>query len=448
MHRASRHHQIKISIAQAGFNDIPENPDRIDMTDLPKAVPGHPAGPSGGLSASRMAKAQCRSQTTGRRQIVKDGTGTLCRGRVNFPLNFPLLRLCCAEMERPLRVGIIGCGVIAPSHIDSYRGAGGAEVVALCDLLPERMEAVARRYPQAVFRQYREAAALLADPGIDAVSICTDHASHEALFRDAVAAGKHAICEKALTINEESLLRMESLAGSARVVTAGIFQHRFDPVYRVVKALLEENALGRLLTVSGWHQCLRTDEYYRQDGWRGNWAGEGGSLLINQSIHFLDILQWIAGGVASVSAEFANLAHQGIIETEDTASVALRFRCGALGTFVATSSSNREWEWGYRIAGTDGDIQLRNGQLERCTHRDAGRAAALEKRLQQLDEGPGVAGAKAYYGTGHPAQIRDFVDAIRNGRKPFVGIAEAAEALRLVLAIYQAGRTGRRVAIQ
>lgn len=340
-----------------------------------------------------------------------------------------------------MKVGIIGCGVIAPSHIDSYNAVDGVSVVAICDLLPERMRALSARYPDNTFRHVLKAEDLLADPEIEAVSICTDHASHEALVLQAISAGKHVICEKALTISLPSLERMLEAARSTDLVTAGIFQHRFDPIYRVLREVLAGGDLGRLLTISCQHQCWRPESYYAGDAWRGTWAGEGGSLLINQSIHFLDILQWVTGGVEGVAAYVDNIGHQGIIETEDTAVVSLKLKNGGLGTFTATSSSHRDWESAFQIVGTDGDIHLRNGQLEFCTHKDTSMAARLHDRLTKLDEIKPVDGAKAYYGSSHPAQIRDFVEAIREKRQPFVDLADASGAVRLVLAIYESARS-------
>ena len=72
-------------------------------------------------------------------------------------------------------------------------------------------------------------------------------------------------------------------------------------------------------------RCLRTKEYYRADKWRGTGAEEGGSVLINQAIHYIDQLQWQMGGAEAVSGIYANLTHGDVIETEDTAVAAIRF---------------------------------------------------------------------------------------------------------------------------
>jgi predicted dehydrogenase len=348
-------------------------------------------------------------------------------------------------MDRIVKTGVIGCGVVSLSHIDSYLQIDGSELVAICDIREDRIAATRKRYPDLKATAYDSVDALLAESDVEAVSVCTDHASHEAIVRQCLEAGKHVICEKALTTSRESLERMVKLARESGLVTAGIFQHRFDSAYRACKSVLEEGLLGKLLTVSVQHQAFRSDEYYTQDAWRGTWAGEGGSLLINQSIHFLDILQWMTGGVKSVSAHLGNLAHAGIIETEDTAAISMELGNGALATFAASTGSHRTWDSYIQFIGTQGDLHLENQTVTRCTHQDAAVADQIKKRLSGIDDEAGVAGAKDYYGPSHPAQIEDFIHAIRTGGKPFVSLEDAAETVALVLAIYASGKSGRVV---
>jgi predicted dehydrogenase len=338
-----------------------------------------------------------------------------------------------------LKVGIIGCGVIAPSHVDSYRALEGVAVTAFCDRREDRLDRLRARYPELKVAAYRSVGEFLEGSGVDAVSVCTGHASHAAIVAEALLAGKHVICEKPLTTTRADLDRMLEMEREAPTVTACILQHRFDPVYRELKAILESGQLGTLINVSCQHQCERPAHYYTESDWRGKWASEGGSLLINQSIHFLDILQWLGGGVSGLKAFTANLCHPGVIETEDCASLALSFRAGALGSFIATSGSHRQWESAYQFIGSEGSVFLRNGKLESLSHREREREASLHNRLSGLVEPAPVPGAKAYYGTSHPAQIRDFVDCIRSGRRPFVAFADAAEALGLILEAYAPG---------
>ena len=337
---------------------------------------------------------------------------------------------------KKVNVGIIGCGVIAPSHIESYRNLEGVRVVGVCDPVEERVRKIQDAYPELELAGYASLADLLAGSSVQAVSICTDHASHESLLLEALSAGCHVLCEKALTTNRASLERMLTAAKASDRVSAAVLQHRFDPINRELKRLLDDGALGRLLTVSCQHECFRERDYYSGDAWRGTWKFEGGSLLINQSIHFIDILQWLAGGVSGVEAATANLEHEGVIETEDTASLLLRLRNGGLGSFIATSGSHRRWDYAFQFVGSEGRVEIANGTLKTVSHRDPGIEAALTKALTELREGGGVSAAKDYYGSGHPAQVRDFIAAIREGRSPEVSFFDAREAMEIVFAAY------------
>jgi len=348
-------------------------------------------------------------------------------------------------MERPIRCAVIGNGVIAPAHVESYQLVPGVAVTWACDLVREKAEALAARYgiPR-VAMDYRE---VLADPELDAVSVCTDHASHAAIAVEALAAGKHVLCEKALAATTAGLDRMMAAhAQRPDLAFAAVFQNRFTPVYGRLRELVAEGALGTILTANLQVYCLRTREYYKADQWRGTWANEGGSLMINQAIHFVDLLQWIGGGVARVAASFANLTHGDAIETEDTVAAALAFRSGALGTISATTSSRHlQWEPTIAVTGTEGTVEVRNGDVLRVAFDDEARVQKARERLAApAESGPDVAG-KAYYGPGHAGTVADFVAAIRDRRPPFISGEEARAAVDIVLGIYQSHREGRHV---
>ena len=127
---------------------------------------------------------------------------------------------------KQIKVGIIGCGVIAPCHIGSYLKLPEVRVVHLCDKVPAKAEKLAKEYGIGkVSQDYKE---LLADPEVDAVSICTDHASHSQIAVDALNAGKHVICEKSLASSKEKLDAMlEAARRHPGLVFSGVFQHRF-----------------------------------------------------------------------------------------------------------------------------------------------------------------------------------------------------------------------------
>lgn len=341
---------------------------------------------------------------------------------------------------RKTRVAVIGCGVIGPLHLKCYAALPNVEVAAVCDLREERARSAAEQF--AAGRWTVNPAEVFADPGIDAVSICTDHASHASLACAALAAGKHVLCEKSLARVPADLRRMLAAAAARpELVAAGVFQHRFEPVPNVVRDIIAAGGLGRLLLACGTLLCHRSNEYYEGDAWRGTIRGEGGSALINQAIHYFDLLLWMSGGATAVSAFQANLGHEGVIETEDTISVAVRFANGATGAFSTSNAAAQNWSSSLRFVGTKGSVELRDDRLFAVDFPgDPKAAASVEARV-----GRAVAAAektvshkgKEYYGVGHMAQIEDFVRAIRTGTRPKVTFADAAETDALVFEAYR-----------
>lgn len=337
-----------------------------------------------------------------------------------------------------VKVGIIGCGVIAPTHIEGYQLLPDVEVVHISDLIPERMTEKGEKYNIAKRSvDYRD---LLADPEVQLVSVCTDHASHAQIVVDALAAGKHVVCEKSLGRVPEDLDRMvEAAAQHPELVASGIFQHRFEPHNIRMKKMIADGAFGKILMVNLNFRCLRTNAYYTKDAWRGTMAGEGGGILINQAIHHMDQLRFLFGNVKYVTAQCANMTHQGVIEVEDTAVFTMEFENGFNGVVSATNSSPVTWCSDLRI---DGDLAAMNYINENCEmvfSADKEREKMIKDTLADEREEASVSG-KSYYGSGHAAQLQDVVEAVRDGRAPGLSLADAASTAALVMAVYESAR--------
>ncbi len=345
-----------------------------------------------------------------------------------------------------IRAAIVGCGVIAPTHAACLRQQPDVAITWACDLIEERARRLAAAH--AIPRTTTRYAELLAAGDVDLVCVCTDHASHAEIVTAALAAGKHVLCEKALAQNTASLEAILAAVGQhPGQVVSGVFQHRFDAINRRVRGLIQDGALGRMLTAGMQMRCLRTDAYYRSDTWRGTWDREGGAVLINQAIHYLDLLRWMMGGAKQVVGLYANLTHGQVIETEDTAVAALEFGNGALGTVEATCSSHLDWEPTLHFHGTRGSIELRHDRPTKVLFVTPEESARVKAELDACEgavvDGPG----KAYYGSGHAPQFADVIDAIRNRRAPFVTAYSAAETVDLVLGLYASFQTRQPVAL-
>ncbi len=351
-------------------------------------------------------------------------------------------------MPAKIRAAVIGCGVIAPTHIESYTRIPDVELTWLCDLELPKAEALAQKYGGKV-RCTTRAEEVFAAADVDIVSICTDHASHSDLVIAALRSGKHVVCEKALSSNFAGLDAM--LAEHQKcphLIFSGIFQHRFDPPMQVLRRLTQSGELGQILTAGVHVHCVRTNEYYNADAWRGTWEREGGSVLINQAIHFIDSLCWITGGVASLCGRYENKTHQGVIDTEDTAVAVLKFNCGAIGTLEATCSSHINWEATLFVHGTDGSVEIRDGMPLKVVSRMKDKADAWLREFTAAREDRQIAAGADHYGFAHPAQIADVIDAIRCGRPAFVPAESAAHTNAVVLSVYQSCNEGRWVEIR
>jgi UDP-N-acetyl-2-amino-2-deoxyglucuronate dehydrogenase len=344
---------------------------------------------------------------------------------------------------QPVRVGLIGCGVIAPTHIESYQKLEGVEVRWACDTDESRAERLADRF--GIPNVTDDLNEVYGDRSVDLVSICTDHAAHADQVVLAFEAGKHVLCEKALGASEYDLAKMTNAhAAHETCLFGGVFQHRFDGVNRCLKQMIEEGAFGTVLTTTMQLRCYRAASYY-QDYWHGTWEREGGSVLINQAIHFVDTVTWLMGGVQSIAAHYDNRGHVGQIETEDVLTASLQYADGALGTLEAISASNLNWEHTIAVHGTSGSVELRDGRPAKVKFADDPTTATMQARLDQANDPTGVESGKSYYGTGHPAQIADMIEAVREGREPFVTGESAAQTVRVVLGAYESHRSSRRV---
>jgi len=344
-------------------------------------------------------------------------------------------------MNTPLNFGIVGCGVIGPTHAAGLQAQSDVRVTWACDLIESKLSTFAERF--GVPKTSTEFHDLLADPELDAICVCTDHASHAPIAVAAIEAGKHVLVEKALGASKAGLQQMsDAAARNPGIAFGGVFQHRFDPEYRLLKRLIDEEAFGTVLTAGVTLRCLRTKDYYRGDPWRGTWDLEGGAVCINQAIHFIDSLLWVMGGASALCGAWDNHTHQDVMETEDTAVAMLRFNNGAIGTLEATCASNVTWEPTLAIHGSEGALEIRQRNLVKAEFTEEGKAEAVRAQFTECQKQQAAQLGKSYYGTGHVAQLTDFVAAIREGRQPFVTGNSARKTVEAVLAIYESQEKG------
>jgi predicted dehydrogenase len=339
----------------------------------------------------------------------------------------------------PFGVGIVGAGTIGVVHARALADIEGARVVAVAEPREEAGRALAEEHDAAWCPGIEE---LLARDDVDVVTLGTPSGMHPDQTVLAARAGKHVITEKPLAITLEGADRMIGACREAGVTLSVIFQNRFNPDAMRLKRAVEAELFGRPVLANAFVHWRRTEDYYAAaGGWRGTWELDGGGALMNQSIHTIDLLQWVMGPVESLAAYAATLVHR--IEAEDTASATLRFAGGALGTIQGSTAADRNWPVKLEIRGSAGAATLEGTRLTVWeAEREVDEAELLTRRDRAM-----VAGAVPGepFGTAHRRQLREIFAALREGRRPPVPGEEARKALEIVLAIYESARTDERV---
>ena len=343
--------------------------------------------------------------------------------------------------------GIIGCGVIAPFHARAIAELPNARLLAVADELPER----ARDTASAFDVEAVSVDALLARPDIDVVSVCVPSGLHAQVGSRVAAAGKHVVVEKPIEITLEAADRLIDAARNNRVHLAVISQHRWDAGVRKLKELVDSGRLGKLVLGDAVVKWYRTQEYYDSGSWRGTWRLDGGGALMNQGVHYVDLLQWIMGPVERVFAMARTAAHERI-EVEDVVVATCSFAGGAIGTIEASTAVYPGLSERLEVSGTGGTAIIEAGAMKVLELKDEkGETSPYGGRAGAGADGDASAGAAANPADisylGHREQLRDLLHAIESGGNPAIDGVEARKPLEIILAIYESARTGREVAL-
>jgi len=262
-------------------------------------------------------------------------------------------------MEK-VRYGIIGVGVMGTCHA-KYLLEGeipNAVLTAVCDI-----DEVALNNPlfvdTAKFENYID----LLDSGlVDAVLVATPHYDHLPIGKAALARDIHLLGEKPVAVDKYDALLLNEASKNSKALFGIMFMQRTYGIYRKVKELLVEGAIGDIVRVN-WINTdwFRTESYYKSGKWRASWAGEGGGVLVNQSPHNMDLLQWLCGMPKKVRA-FCKIGSKHDIEVEDMVTAYLEYENGATGVFITTTGefpgTNR-----LEIAGDKGKIVVENNKV-------------------------------------------------------------------------------------
>jgi len=337
-----------------------------------------------------------------------------------------------------VRVGLVGTGAVAHKHAQAYRNIGD-EILVCTNRNPERGRQFAEQQGAEFVSSLEQ---ICADPRIDFVDVCTLPELRLEPVVSCARAGKPVLVEKPMATNLDTARRMLEVARSGGIALGVVSQHRFDESSQFLVDAVRRGRLGRILQCDATVKWYRPQSYYDRPE-KGSWKAEGGGALINQGIHQLDLLRWLAGPVSRVFGTWQlGAAHQ--MESEDLVSALLQYESGATGVVEASTAIWPGYPERIEIHGAQGSALLAGDRLVAWdVERDSGSPPPLR------EEGASGASDPLAISLGSfERQLADFGEAIRTGRPPLVSGREGFEALALVMGIYRSCRTGEAVAIE
>ena len=341
-----------------------------------------------------------------------------------------------------MKFGIIGAGMIGHFHAKAITAMTGGTLHSVFDLRQEAADKLATEYGA---KAYSDMEAFLADPELEIVTVGTPSGAHLEPSLAALNAGKHVICEKPLEITTD---RIDMLIGAAEEngkTVAAVLNRRFHPGMDAFKKAADEGRFGTLTSASAYVKWYRDQAYYDSAAWRGTWALDGGGALMNQSIHTVDALLYLAGPVKAVQANSACLAHERI-EVEDIVVAILEFENGARGVIECTTCtwSKDGHPARVQLAGTDGSVFLADESFEVWDFREEKpEDAEIKKTLMKGQEaGLGANDPSAINFYQHQRNFEEVVNAINEGREPTTSSSEARKPVALIQAIYESAKNG------
>lgn len=341
-------------------------------------------------------------------------------------------------VDRKVRFALAGCGRIANNHFEAIKKhSDRCELVDVCDVDPAALEAAGKKTGA---RAHSSLTAMLAKSTADCVVLATPSGLHPAQAIEAARAGKHVMTEKPMATRWTDGLNMVRACDEAGVHLFVVKQNRRNATLQLLKRAVDKGRFGRIHMVTINVFWSRPQSYYDSAKWRGTWEFDGGALM-NQASHYVDLIDWLVGPVESVQAYVGTLARN--IQVEDTATVGVRWRSGALGSINVTMLTYpRNLEGSITIIGEKGSVRIGGVAVNEIQHWEFAEPDADDERVKSASYE-----TTSVYGFGHPLYYDNVIKVLHGEEQPETDGREGLRSLEVLIASYLSARDGRRVAL-
>jgi len=332
---------------------------------------------------------------------------------------------------------MIGTGAISHKHAQAYKNIG-FQLTVCTDINQAGGRRFAEQYGAEFVATYEE---VCRHPKVDYVDVCTFPDFRMQPIAVCAETGKHVQVQKPISTNLETARLMVETARQAGILLGVVSQHRFDDASLFLAKAIAGGRLGKLLQADCYVKWYRSPEYYSRPI-KGSWQTEGGGALINQAIHGVDILRWLAGPVKELFGVW-QLGALHKIESEDVVNTVMKFASGATGVIQASTAFWPGYTERTEFHGTKGTAIISGDKLTTWdVENDAGDPAPVASVVASGSSDPMAISLEPF-----ERQFRDFGDAIAKGRKPMVAGEEGVQAMEIVDAIYRSCRSGEKVTL-
>lgn len=338
--------------------------------------------------------------------------------------------------DRKIKIGIIGCGRISKNHFESIgKHADEMELVSICEINEDVLKSHQSQYNVNAYTRLED---MLSQESLDIVAICTPSGNHSEQAMTIAKAGVHVMTEKPMATRWNDGLRMVKACDDARVRLFVVKQNRHNATLQLLKRAVEEKRFGRINMVHINVFWSRPQEYYDQAKWRGTWEHDGGAFM-NQASHYVDLIDWLIGPVASVQAMTGTLGRD--IEVEDTGVLNVRWRNGALGSMSVTMLTYpKNYEGSITILGDKGTVKVGGVAVNDIQTWQFADERDYDKNIIEANYQ-----TTSVYGFGHPLYYKNVIDVLRGETEPETDGREGLKSLEVLIAAYLSARDGKTV---
>jgi UDP-N-acetylglucosamine 3-dehydrogenase len=336
-----------------------------------------------------------------------------------------------------IKVGVIGCGSIAKHrHLPEYTRNEEVEIVAVCDIVEDRVNEFASQYDAKAYTNFEE---LLADPNIDAVSVCTPNYLHAPISIAALNAGKHVLCEKPMATSREEAEKMIEAANRNGKKLMIAHNQRFVPSHQKARQLIENGEVGKIYSFrtafghggpEGWSADGKDSWFFKKDE---AFIGAMGDL----GVHKTDLMRFLLGEEFVEVAAFIETSAKENTTVDDTAVCVLKSESGIIGTLAASWSYVSKEDNSTIIYGEKAILRLEDDpNYSLIVQYKNGEIVKYELGAIQTNESGGQKNSKV---------INYFVESIVKDIDPPVTGEEGMKSLQVVLSALESNETKRMV---